>query len=67
MEHKKGSKVENFNKVRKAVEECSNTFTLTDIQNTTGLNYIQCKKYLTSMVELGFIKYSDSSKIYMRI
>lgn len=67
MEHNKGSRLENHDKVRNAIESSNKTFTIGEIQEKTKLNYVQCKKYLTSWEELGLIKYSETTKIYMRL
>lgn len=70
MEYKKGSKQQNFIKVRKAVAEVTgekDIFTTSEIMEKTNLDYMKCRKYLTSLEELGLIKYSETTKIYMRL
>lgn len=62
------NKTENYEKVKQVVENLeSNTFTNYDIIKITGLNYDQVKKYLNTMVDFEELKYSDTTKIYMRI
>ena len=46
---------------------CDKYFTISDIIKITKLNYVQCKNYLTGWEELGLIKFSKSTKIYMRL
>lgn len=62
------NKTDNYEKVKKAVEDLpSNTFINYDIIKITGLNYDQVKKFLNTMVDFEELKYSDTTKIYMRI
>lgn len=62
------NKTENYEKVKKAVTKLSSdTFTNYDIIKITGLNYEQVKKFLNTMVDFEELKYSDTTKIYMRV
>ena len=62
------SKTENFLKVQKVVKNLdSDTFTNHDIVKLTNLNYEQVKKYLQTMVDFEELKYSETTKIYMRL
>lgn len=55
-----------MNKVKDAIEDFEISFTIGDIVYATNLNHTQCKKYLTGWCELGLIKYSETTKIYVR-
>lgn len=61
------SKTQNFELVRDAVRKGSATFTNRDIQNATGLCYVLIKKYLQTMIDFGEVRYSETTKIYMRL
>ena len=62
------SKTENFEKVRTIVKNLEQTsFTNHDIVKKTGLNYDQVKKFLQTMIDIGEIKYSETTKIYVRL
>lgn len=62
------SKTENFELVRKVVNELEvNSFTNHDIVKITSLNYEQVKKFLNTMIDLDELKYSETTKIYVRV
>jgi len=67
MENSTGIKKNNFQKVKSAIMGCDKCFTISDIMQKTNLNYAQCKKYLMGWEELGLIKFSKTTKIYMRL
>jgi hypothetical protein len=61
------SKIENLEKVRMTVKKLDQDFfTNHDIVKKTGLNYNQVKKFLNTMVDMGELKFSETTKIYMR-
>jgi len=66
MEHTTGSKVDNMNKVKNAIEKLNASFTIGEVIELTNLNHAQCKKYLQGLCEWGIIKYSETTKIYWR-
>lgn len=62
------NKVENFEMVRKVVRELEqDSFTNFDIVKITGLNYSQVKKFLQTMIDIGELKYSETTKIYIKM
>lgn len=64
---KNKSKTENFELVRKVVKELDvDSFTNHDIVKRTNLNYEQVKKFLNTMIDLEELKYSETTKIYVR-
>ena len=61
-------KTENFEKVRDFVHSLDKkTVTNYEIQQELGFNYLQANKYLKSLVEINELKYSETSKIYVRV
>lgn len=58
----------NLELVKKTIEELENDFfTNHDIVKKTNLNYSQVKKYLQTMIDFEELKYSETTKMYMRL
>lgn len=62
-------KIENLNKVKGLVLQLrvGDIFTIEKVRRETGLNYDQCARILKGLEEFELIKYSESTKSYMRL
>lgn len=61
------TKIHNFEKVRNIIKLSErDAFTNYDIVKETGMHYDQVKRILNTLVELGELKYSETSKIYVK-
>jgi len=68
MENKIKNKTNNLLLVEETIKELqSDFFTNHDIVKVTGLNYIQVRKYLGTLIDFNKIQYSETSKMYMRL
>ena len=67
MNKKNKTKPEVFELVRNVVKECPPSFIAKNITDRTKLNHQRVLYYLKALVEMGELKYSESTKIYMKI
>jgi len=62
----KKTKTDNFKIIKDTVDSFQFSFTIYDIRKITGLHQYQVKRYLKALEELGYIKYSETAKIYVK-